>query len=323
MKELIINVEKFRDRGTEYKSVMNKWDSKSAVRSKPRRILADEDQDRLFFSSKLIPSSTHSLILKQGDDQVKEFLTRHLYSYLDFTTILEQEIVNPVVLRLSRDAFGLEIPDDMKFDGYRIYCDEAYHALFSADTKRQVEGYTGLIPSPMVEPTFSRTLREAKESLPNDLGGLVDLCASIVSETLISGSLTTIPTDKNVVSFVRDMIADHAADERTHHAYFTKIFEMAWPQIDRKTQQFLSPYFADFIVAFLTPDIRSQLNSLNQIGFNREEAEQILCESYPDEKLISDTRYSARNTIRLLERAGILTENKVRDRFNQLGLIVD
>ena|SRR2546430_1999292 len=306
----------------EYKSVVANWDSKSAVRVKPRRFLSDEDEGRNFFSAALTPAAAHPLVLGQSPESPRELLTRRLYSYLEFTTILEQEIVNPVVLRLSRDAFGLALPDDMKFDAHRIYTDEAYHAQFSVDMKRQVEASTGILTVGAVpEPYFGHVIRQVKAALPSNLSGLAELCAAVVSETLISGSLTKIPADLTVVEAIREAIADHAADERTHHAYFTKVLEIVWPQIDKATQQLLSPHFADFILAFLLPDDRAQQRFLGQMKFTSEEVRKILHESHPLDETLADARQAARSTIRLLQRTGVLDDNRTSDHFAQLRLI--
>lgn len=313
---------RLESRPTGYNSVIASWDSKSAVRSKPRRHLAEEDKGCSFFSADLTPEVTHSLMLARGSESIQELLTRRLYSYLDFTTILEQEIVNPVVLSLSRDAFGLKLPGDMKFDAYRIYCDEAYHALFSVDLKRQIESSTKVLPTNnMPEPHFGRVIRRIEATMPESLRGLVGLCAAVVSETLISGSLTKVPTDSTVVNVIREVIADHAADERTHHAYFTKVLEMTWPQLDKSTKQLLGPHFADFILAFLAPDGGAQQSFLTHMKFSPEEVEQILHESHPFGETLADVRQAARSTIRLLQRTGILDDSRTIYRFQQLELI--
>jgi hypothetical protein len=305
-----------------YNSAIAKWDEKSAVRVKPRRCLAQGDAD-LPFSAKLTPAVSHPLLTGHDPDDPREFLTRRLYSYLDFTTILEQEIVNPTVLQMSRDAYGLRVPDGMRFDAYRIYCDEAYHALMSADVKWQVKEATGVTPTLIPEPAFVRAIRQAKDSMPAELAPLVEFCSTVVSETLISGTLTQIPEDTEVLSFVREAIADHAADERTHHAYFTRAFEIAWPQFGRPVQQSLAPLFADLIIAFLAPDLDGQRNALWQMGFNREESAQIVWEANPADRTIADIRHAARSTLRLLSRMGVMQYRNADQRFYELGLISD
>jgi hypothetical protein len=305
---------------SQYNSVLSHWDKKSAVRAKPKRCLTENDS-QLPFSAELTPAASHSLIRSRGPGCVREFLAHRLYSYLDFTTVLEQEIVNPVVLRMSRDAFGLQLPGEMQFDAYRIYCDEAYHALMSADMRRQVEGATGVLAATATEPAFVRAIRQAKCGVPGRLAPLVEFCATTVSETLISGTLTRIPEDEQVLAFVRESIADHAADERTHHAYFTRAFEIAWPQLDREAQRLLAPYFADFIVGFLAPDLHGQQGTLQLMGFAHDDAVQIVWGTNPAPKARADIQHAARSTLRLLDRMGVMRQSGTEEHFYQLGVI--
>jgi hypothetical protein len=305
----------------EYTSVLTNWDSRSAVRSKPRRMFSDGDEGRLFFSVGLTPPASHPLIVARGANAVEQLLTRRLYSYLDFTTILEQEIVNPVLLRLSRDSFGLALPEDMRFDAHRIYCDEAYHALFSVDVKRQVERRTGIAAPVMVEPQFARVILDLKRSAPPDLRGLVELCAATVSETLISGTLTEVPRDESVVGFVREMFADHAADERTHHAYFARLIRVVWPQLDKRAQRALGPGFADLILAFLRPDRASCGHILRTMGIAAPEAGRIIEESYSEDRILAEVRHAARSTISLLREIGVLADGRAADHFGRCGLL--
>jgi hypothetical protein len=302
-----------------YNSVISNWDKKSAVRVKPRRCLTQGDA-KLPFSAKLTPVVSHPLLTGRDPADTQEFLTHRLYSYLDFTTVLELEIVNPAVLRMSQDAFGLELPEGMRFDAYRIYCDEAYHALMSADVKRQVEEATGVLSVLPCEPAFVRAIRLAKSGVPANLAPLVEFCATVVSETLISGTLTQIPEDTRVLSFVREAIADHAADERTHHAYFTRAFEVAWPQLDKKTQRLLAPQFAELIIGFLTPDLDGQRNALWLMGINNEESAQIVWEANPPDRTMADIRHAARSTLRLLNRMGVMQHSQASEHFYDLGL---
>ena len=78
----------------------------------------------------------------------------HLYRYLDFTTELELDVINTV----SKDIAGLgrldlELPDVMRADAFKLCTDEAHHAYFSDDIKRQVVQATGVAPDPAPIPT--------------------------------------------------------------------------------------------------------------------------------------------------------------------------
>jgi hypothetical protein len=305
----------------DYQSIFAHWDSNSTVRTRPRRMLDEVEDGMALFSRELTPCATHPLVVACGPDAVNELLTRRLYTYLDFTTILEQQYINPTLMRISQNRTGVRLSDEMRMDAYRIYCDEAYHALAAADLKQQVESCTGTSPSLVERPAFTATLREAKLHVPRSVWPAVELCFAIVSETLISGVLSGVPQDCTVVTTVRDSIADHAVDERKHHAYFSKLAERFWPQLSSSERRTLGPLFADFIVGFLGPDLDAYRQILHAMGFRPAEAEQILAESHPPTETTAGIRHAARATVRLLERVGVLRDPFVADYFHRLGLI--
>jgi len=286
-------------------------------------MIDEVDAGLVLFAPSLAPCASHPLLTARGTAAVEEFLTRRLYLYLDFTTILEQEFINPTLMRIGNGALGVRFSDDMRLDAHRIYCDEAYHALFSADLKHQVEACTQVSSLLVGRPGFVEVLRDAKRQVPHGLRPLVELCFAIVSETLISGVLSGIPADHSVVTAVRDSIADHAVDERKHHAYFTKVMEDFWPQLSSAEQRTLGPLFADFIVAFLRPDLRAQDTILRAMLLDPAESRQIVTDTHPPASTAAAIRQAARYTMKLLARMGVLQDGRVYEHFVRLGLIAD
>jgi hypothetical protein len=122
----------------EYRSPFGNWFDRATVRKAPRRLLEPEDAGRYPFSPDLVPLAAHPLVRALPPRAFERVLIQHLYRYLDFTAKLEHLVVNRTVLGIAHDTIGVELPEAMRFDAYKIYCDEAFHALFSADLARQV-----------------------------------------------------------------------------------------------------------------------------------------------------------------------------------------
>lgn len=168
---------------------------------------------------------------------------------------------------------------------------------------------------------FGSALERAKSYHAPSLGSLIELCSAVVSETLISGTLTSVPKDLSVVSAVRESLADHAVDERTHHAYFTRVLETIWPQLQPGIRNQLGTHFADFILAFLSPDMCGQQMMLGAVGFTSVESEEIARDSNPHNQIIADVRHASRSTIALLERVGVLADKRTKQYFIECGLL--
>lgn len=303
----------------QYPNIFGCWDSRASVRVTPRRKVS-ELRGKTVFPRSLVPVCAHKLILKEAPEATDQILARRLYSYLDTTVILEQGVINPTLLQIAWNRLGLDFPAQMRFDAYRIYCDEAYHALFSVDLEQQVSELTGVSPIAFPEPNFMRCLRESIQVVPSDLRDLASLCFSIVSETLISGALSTIPEDPTVLDIVRQVVSDHARDERRHHAYFSKVFEIAWPQFGIHERHILGPLFARHIIAFLEPDTQMLQRIVGQY-VNDEQAAEVITESHTRRGVMEDIQRASRATMSILARGGVFDDPMIADSFERAGLV--
>ena len=82
---------------------------------------------------------------------------QHLYRYLDFTTQLELEVINTVSKDIALGKLDVELPDVMRDDAFKLCTDEAHHAYFSDDIKRQVVAATGRRARPPRHPAVPPT----------------------------------------------------------------------------------------------------------------------------------------------------------------------
>lgn len=302
---------------------LSDWDQRSTIRAHPRRVLAAEDDcGKLYFAPELAPVSQHPHIATLGPPVVNRVLVGHLYRYLDFTAHLEHQVVNVVASRIALGKTGFDLPQDMMHDAYKLYCDEAYHALFSADLKRQVEAVTGIASARPRVPRALEQLRATQLAAPRELRSLIKLFFVIVSETLISATLIQIPRDGRVVSAVRHIVADHAEDEGRHHAYFASLLEMIWPRMTPRQQACIGPLLPRFILAFLEPDMAAIRSELTGCGLEPDRTHEVIEESYPTQHVIAAARVMAKATVRLCERNGILEHSHTREHFQATGLIV-
>lgn len=307
--------------GDEYRSPFGSWYERSSVRVAPRRVLGDGDGARHFFSPDMVPVARHPLVERMPPAVFREVLLQHLYRYLDFTAKLEYLVVNRTVAGIAHGSVGVELPEEMRFDALKIYCDEAYHALFSADLARQARDLSGVAPVLPAEPFFLRRLREIQEGSPPEFRPLVELVFVIVSETLISATLADVPVDETVVPAVREVIRDHAVDEGRHHAYFAAFLRILWGQLDERARDFTARVAPSLIDAFLRPDFDAVRAELRGYGLDADEAEQVVAEVYPDEVVREFFRTTAQQTVRYFHALGVLGRPGVAEEFARLGLV--
>ncbi|MGW0749857.1 diiron oxygenase [Streptomyces sp. NPDC002587] len=303
----------------DYRSRFRTWERVATVRNSPMRVL-DTDGE-LFFSPELVPALSHPL-LAQAEPHVRETVLVHrLYEYLKFTIDLEQSAVIPVTGHISRGMSGLDLPEPMRLDAFKIVTDEAWHAQFTYEILRGVRDRTRIAPALPDTPTFTAELARIHEELPSEIRGLDEMLFAIVSETLISSILDELPQDKRLPEGVRDMVADHAVDEAKHHSYFSTLLRFLWPAMTRKERELAGPYIPQLIFAFLEPDYTSTALGLGAAGLGSQEVEQIMSDVYSREKVVDDVRRGAAPTLQYFVEAGALEHGATLDAFQESGLI--
>lgn len=297
------------------------WDERASVRTKPRRVLDGDDGSSLYFRPEAVPFVGHDLVRARGDEAAATVLLQRLHVYLDFTAALEQNAVNPVCAAIARRRSGFALPPAMLADAHKIYTDEAWHAQFSDDIQRQIADRTGIAPVLPEAPSFLARLSAAEAGMAPAGAQLAPLFFAIVSETLISAILSDIPQDPRIHPGVREVVADHAADERVHHAYFAKLLEHVWPQLDRHQRRAIGLQIPEFIRAFLDPDYAALAGILRSIGLTPEEAGQVLCDAYDERELARSAAADARHTLRHLAKVGVTDDPAVAEAFEARGLV--
>lgn len=304
----------------EYHSVFGSWFERGGVRRAPRRVL-DEDQRKHVFSPDLVPLAQHELVRALPPAVFDAVLTQHLYRYLHFTVWLEHLVVNRTVLGIAHGGCGVDLPDEMVLDAYKIYCDEAYHAVAAADLLRQVRDRTGIRSLATGRPYFATRLAEIQESVAPELRTLVELLFVICSETLISATLADVPDDGRVHAAVRETIRDHAQDEGRHHAYFAEFLRFLWGRLDRSVRRAAALVVPDLVLAFLRPDLPAMRTELRDYGLTTDATEQVLAEVFHPGVIDTHARATARHTVRHFASVGALDDPAARDRFAELGLL--
>lgn len=303
-----------------YRSRFRNWDRVSTVRNNPTRPLGHDGE--LFFTPELVPAMAHPLLL-DADPAVRETVLVHrLYEYLKFTIDLEQSAVIPVTGHISRGMSGLNLPELMLSDAFKIVTDEAWHAQFTYELMREVRTRTQIAPVLPDAPVFTEVLARIHDEFPSEVRGLDEMLFAIVSETLISSILDELPQDERLPEGIRETIADHADDEAKHHAYFSTLLRFLWPSMTPRERELAGPYLPRLIFAFLEPDYPSVALGLAASGLPSEQVEQVMNDVYTHDRVVTDVRRGAAPTLQYFIEAGALEHGATREAFTEAGLIV-
>jgi hypothetical protein len=304
----------------DYKSRLREWDRRASVRVGERRELTSLG-GALPFSPDLVPIAAHPLVAARSAAALHTILGQKLHSYLNFTEQLELRNVIPTSINLRRGDVPFLVPHALQRDAGKVVTDEAHHADCASDLDEQVAKVAGAVYR--VRPAqFAQILHRCRSPFRGRERVLLDTTFTTVSETLITGTLTQVPKDRRVAETIRDVITDHARDEAQHHAVFSDVMRIMWEQLRPAQKDVVGPHWAIFIKAFLMPDPTAELDWLEAAGFDREEADRIVRDTYEALDLAAILRDAARPTILMAEKFGLTDHAATRDGFESAGLLL-
>lgn len=293
------------------------WDQVAGVRSAPERYLSAE-KGKLYFSPDLFMALQHPAVTDERGLAVP-LAAHRLMLYLDFTTALESLIVNPVLSSLGTGRLAVGLSGKERAAAWDIYVDEAYHARSAFRLAMQVAAATGITHNFRESHGFQRVVDQHLGTGSVD-PEVVGFASAVVSETLISGTLQLLPRDERVYSAIRQSVHDHEQDERRHHAFFVAIFPGVWNQMTAKEREKIGPMLADFVRGFLEPDVASLRTVLTPVLGTTPLADEILELMVSEPDLDARIRRSARATLNLFTKVGVLDVSPARERFEELCL---
>jgi len=304
----------------------DRWHRAATVRTAPQRRWQPDSQGtgRLFFSTSQVLAAGHRLLRERLDrGHWEELHIQHFYRFMAFTIRLEQYVVNPAVLAIAHREVPVEIREEDAHGAHRIYVDEGYHALEAAELIDDVWRGTGVVPGTGQGAGIDRRLEELLADLPDARArALARQLFVVISETMISATLSTVPHDEEVVDTVRAAIADHAVDEGRHHQFFASYLPKLWEGLGTADRDVLAPLLPRFMAEFTAPDLNGLRRELAGYGLTAREAYAVCDELHSPERLRTEMAATGAATLRYLERCGALSHGRVSDELGTAGLVL-
>ena len=295
------------------------WDERAWVRRSSPLALIEGDGEQ-FFPTALVPHLAHPAVVAAAPEQRRYLAAQHLYQWLRFTVRFEVSVVNRATLSIADGTGGVTVSENASAAAYKIYVDEGFHSLQSLRVLHEVEESSGIRALPYDFGPFLRRLDAVGSDHPDHLQ-LIRLLQVVVFETLITSIFADIPNDPRVLPVVRQLLANHAADERTHHAYFASFFRELWSGLDAPTRLLSGRLLPGLITESLQPATRPASDALHACGFTSDQAQDIVADAFNLDAVRKNIRFSARKTIALFQDCGVVDEPGARDAFRAAGLV--
>ncbi|WP_214348221.1 diiron oxygenase [Pseudomonas congelans] len=240
----------------DYMSFIDAWEGRATIRTRPRRIV--ENDDKLIY-----PLSRQPLVL--SDTFIRECahlrdyaLVQSLYKFINDVVIFETEIVDKTARSIAKDNFTIRFPFACRYDAMTVVVDEDYHALVAMDFMQQTIALTGIEPIPLPdEIELSRAIPAALALAPEHLRSAVELICVAIAENTVTNDVAAFAKDESVKQSVKGLMADHLLDEGRHSGFWARLVRIYWHTAAEQDRAAIARIMPVFIAQYLTNDIQN------------------------------------------------------------------
>ncbi|QXI28696.1 diiron oxygenase [Pseudomonas vanderleydeniana] len=239
----------------DYSAFVEAWENRASIRTRPRRLL--EDDDRLIYPLSRQPLANSGTLLAHCPEQRDFVLTQSLYKFINDVVIFETDIVDRTARRIAKDRFPVRFPLACRYAAMTVVVDEDYHALVAMDFMQQAIALTGIQPLAMPnEIELSRAIPVALGMAPEHLSGAVELLCVAIAENTVTHDVAAFAQDATVKASVKGLMADHLLDEGRHAGFWTRLVRLYWQDAGEADRETIAEILPVFIVHYLTNDIQ-------------------------------------------------------------------
>ena len=239
----------------DYRSFAAIWERRATIRTRPRRIV--EDDEKLIY-----PMSRQPLVMSaafvDNCPGLKNFaLVQSLYKFISDVVIFETEIVDKTARSIAKSKFDIPFPFACRYDAMTVVVDEDYHALVAMDYMQQTIELTGIEPIAMPnEIELSRAIPKAVAMAPDHLKAAVELICVAIAENTLTNDVAAFARDETVKESVKGLMADHLADEGRHSSFWARLTSIYWGSVGEDDRRIVASIMPIFLAEYLTNDIQ-------------------------------------------------------------------
>ncbi|PMZ84130.1 MULTISPECIES: diiron oxygenase [unclassified Pseudomonas] len=243
----------------DYQSFADAWESRATIRTRPRRVL--ENDDKLIYPLSRQPLVLSETFVRQCPEQRDFALVQTLYKFINDVVIFETEIVDKTARSIAKNRFAVEFPFACRYDAMTVVVDEDYHALVAMDFMQQTIALTGITPIELPdEIELSRAIPAAVALAPEHLRSAVELICVAIAENTVTGDVAAFAKDDTVKQSIKGLMADHLLDEGRHSGFWARLVRIYWHAASADDRQCIAQILPVFIGHYLTNDIQKSFD---------------------------------------------------------------
>jgi len=243
----------------DYQSFADAWEQRATIRTRPRRVL--EDDERLIYPLSRQPLVLSDTFLRECPEQRDFALVQTLYKFINDVVIFETEIVDKTARSIAKDRFAVAFPFACRYDAMTVVVDEDYHALVAMDFMQQTVAMTGIEPIQLPDQIeLSRAIPAAVALAPEHLRSAVELICVAIAENTVTGDVAAFARDDSVKPSIKGLMADHLLDEGRHSSFWARMVRIYWHTASEADRETIAQMLPVFIGHYLTNDIQKSFD---------------------------------------------------------------
>ena len=243
----------------DYQSFADAWESRATIRTRPRRVL--EDDERLIYPLSRQPLVLSETFLRECPQQRDFALVQTLYKFINDVVIFETEIVDQTARAIAKNRFAVPFPFACRYDAMTVVVDEDYHALVAMDFMQQTVAMSGIEPIELpAEIELSRAIPAAVALAPEHLRSAVELICVAIAENTVTGDVAAFARDDTVKPSIKGLMADHLLDEGRHSSFWARMVRIYWHTASDAAWETIAQILPVFIGHYLTNDIQKSFD---------------------------------------------------------------
>ena len=243
----------------DYQSFAETWESRATIRTRPRRLL--EDDERLIYPLSRQPLVLSETFLRECPQQRDFALVQTLYKFINDVVIFETEIVDKTARSIAKNRFAVAFPFACRYDAMTVVVDEDYHALVAMDFMQQTVAMTGIEPIQLPdEIELSRAIPAAVALAPEHLRSAVELICVAIAENTVTGDVAAFARDDTVKPSIKGLMADHLLDEGRHSSFWARMVRIYWHTANDADRETIAQILPVFLGHYLTNDIQKSFD---------------------------------------------------------------
>ena len=243
----------------DYQSFADTWESRATIRTRPRRVL--ENDERLIYPLSRQPLVLSETFLRECPQQRDFALVQTLYKFINDVVIFETEIVDKTARSIAKNRFAVAFPFACRYDAMTVVVDEDYHALVAMDFMQQTVAMTGIDPIQLPdEIELSRAIPAAVALAPEHLRSAVELICVAIAENTVTGDVAAFARDDTVKPSIKGLMADHLLDEGRHSSFWARMVRIYWHTASDADRETIAQILPVFIGHYLTNDIQKSFD---------------------------------------------------------------